>query len=340
MVTTRTFLFPALLVSLLSLSLPLVAQTRLMAQDPSLNNLAHPAGYEVGAPASLGGVRTVGTGPRHMILIPGLGFGGDVFDDFMARHGDKFTMKAITLAGFGGTAAPAMPPPGTSYAATSWTHGAIDGILKLMDREKIGRATLVAHWALGSQIAIRLASEHPDRFDAAILIAGVPRVMYSTPPPGMAGWSAEQRIKFADAMGERWFKTVTRRTWDDNNYMSYDYALNPRRGLFLWREAATPSLPVWIRYLLEFYAADSPSLLKALRVPTLVVKPGFDDAGFYVEEGRDYMRDLCLRSWEGLPLSDSVETVTIQGSRLFVMYDRPEELDRAVSGFLERNAAR
>lgn len=339
MVTTRMPLLPALVVSLLIGSPPLLAQTRLMAQDPSLNNLAHPRGYEVAAPGSLGSIRTVGTGSRHMILIPGLGFGGDVFDDFMARRVDRFTMRAITLAGFGGTAAPAMPPAGTSYAATSWTNGAIDGILKLMDREKIGRATLVAHWALGSQIAIRLAAEHPDRFDAVILIAGVPRVMYST-PPGMAGWSAEQRIKFADAMGERWFKTVTRKTWDDNNYMSYDYALNPRRGLFLWREAATPSLQVWIRYLLEFYAADSPSLLKTLGVRTLIVKPGFDDAGFYVEEGRDYMRDLCLRSWEGVPLSDSVETVTIPGSRLFVMYDRPEELDRAVNAFLERNGAR
>jgi pimeloyl-ACP methyl ester carboxylesterase len=200
--------------------------------------------------------------------------------------------------------------------------------------------TLLFPALLLSLSTLSLASEHPDRVDAVILIAGVPRVMYSTPPPGMAGWSAEQRIKFADAMGERWFKTVTRKTWDDNNFMSHDYALNPRRGLFLWREAATPSLPVWVRYLLEFYAADSPSLLKTLGVRTLVVKPGFDDAGFYVEEGRDYMRDLCLRSWEGLPLSDSVETVTIQGSRLFVMYDRPEELDRAVNGFLERNAPR
>jgi pimeloyl-ACP methyl ester carboxylesterase len=337
---TRTLLLPALVVSLLGGSASLLAQTRLLAQDPSLNNLAHPAGYEAAAPASLGSVRTTGTGPRHMILIPGLGFGGDVFDDFMARHGDKFTMKAITLAGFGGTAAPAMPPAGTSYAATSWTNGAIDGILNLMDRENIGRATLVAHWALGSQVALRLASEHPDRFDAVILIAGVPRVMYSTPPPGMAGWSAEQRIKFADGMGQGWFKTVTRQTWDDNNFMSYDYALNPRRGLSLWREAARPSLQVWIRYLLEFYAADSPSLLKTLGVRTLIVKPGFDDPGFYVEEGRDYMRDLCLRSWEGVPLSDSIETVTIPGSRLFVMYDRPEELDRAVSTFIEGRAAR
>lgn len=272
-----------------------------------------------------------------MILIPGLGFSGGVFDEFMTRYADKFTMWAVTLAGFGGTAAPAMPPPGTSYGAASWTNEAIGGILKLMDREKIGKATLVAHWALGSQIAIRLAAEHPDRFDALILIAGVPRVLYTSPSSDMSKWSAEQRIKFADGMGEKWFKTVTRQTWDDNNYMSYDYAINPRRGLFLWREAATPPLQVWIRYLLEFYASDSPALLRGLGVPTLVVKPGFDDPAFYVDEGRDYMRDLCLKAWDGIPLSDSIETATIAGSRLFVMYDRPDELDAAINRFLEKH---
>jgi pimeloyl-ACP methyl ester carboxylesterase len=340
MVKTRSTIVPALVASLWGGSIPLFAQTRSMAQDPSLDNLAHPPGYVVAAPGSLGSVRTAGTGPRNMILIPGLGFGGDVFDEFMARHAEQFTMRAVTLAGFGGTAGPPMPPPGTSYAALSWTSGAVDGILRLMDREKIEKATLVAHWALGTQIAIRLASEHPERFDALVLIAGVPRVLYSSPSSDMAKWSPEQRVKFADGMGEGWFKTVARRTWDDNNFMSYDYAVNPRRGLFLWREAATPSLQVWVRYLLEFYASDSPSLLKTLRVPTLVVKPGFDDPGFYVDDGRDYMRDLCLKSWEGVALSDAIETATISGSRLFVMYDRPEELDLAVSRFLGRRGAR
>jgi hypothetical protein len=67
-----------------------------------------------------------------------------------------------------------------------------------------------------------------------------------------------------------------------------------------------------------------------------VVKPGFDDPGFYVDEGRDYMRDLSLKSWEGVALSDAIETATISGSRLFVMHDRPDELDREVDRFLER----
>jgi len=92
---------------------------------------------------------------------------------------------------------------------------------------------------------------------------------------------------------------------------------------------------VWIRYLLEFYARDSSQALRTLRVPTLLLKPGFDDPAFYVDTGRDYMRDLCLRSFEGVTLSPAVEAVTISGARLFAMYDRPAEVDAAIDAFLQ-----
>src|SRR5262245_21984732 len=107
------------------------AQERSRAQDPTLNNLVHVEGYRTGPPGSLGGVRTVGTGPRHMILIPGLGFSGDVFDEFMARRTTEYTMHAVTLAGFGGTPALPMPEPRGSYADAPWTHAAEGAILAL-----------------------------------------------------------------------------------------------------------------------------------------------------------------------------------------------------------------
>jgi pimeloyl-ACP methyl ester carboxylesterase len=138
-------------------------------------------------------------------------------------------------------------------------------------------------------------------------------------------------------MAQKWFRTVTRTTWDDNNFMPYDYAVNPLRGLFLWRQAQAPSLPVWIRYLLEFYSVDMATELGRLRVPVLVMQPGFDDGDFYVDAGRDYMRDLCVASWRGAAaLSARVEFVTVPRSRLFIMYDQPEAFDRLVAQFLAR----
>ena len=327
---------PALLLVLPSVGLG--RQTRSMTQDPALNNLQHPAGLATVAPGTLGHVRKLGDGPRKMVLIPGLGFGDGIWSEFMERHRTDATMYAVTLPGFGGTPPLAMPAEGSPFADTPWTRSAIQAIETLLDQERLARVTIVAHWALATQIALRLALDHPDRVEAVVLVGGPLKVYYES-PPGILTWTPAQRAQFVEGMAQRWFKTVTRGTWDDNNFMSYDYATNPRRGLFLWREAQGPSLPVWIRYLLEFYSIDMAPRLKDLRVPVLVVQPGFDDPGHYVEPDRNYMRSLCLDSWRGAAeLSDRLEFVTIPRSRLFVMYDQPDELDRAVEQFLRRMA--
>ena len=44
-----------------------------MVQDPTLDNLAHPEGYETADPGTLGRVTRVGDGPRDMVLVAGAG---------------------------------------------------------------------------------------------------------------------------------------------------------------------------------------------------------------------------------------------------------------------------
>ncbi len=287
----------ALLLLLLLVLLParLGGQTRSLAQDPDLNNLRLPPGVETTAIGQLGRVRKVGEGPRAMLLIPGLGFGDEIGTEFMKRHRTEYTMYAITLPGFGGTPLLPTPAAGSPVADTPWTRSALQAITGLLDREHIERVTIVAHWAFASQLALRLALDHPDRVAAVILVSGVLKVHYDVAPEMMT-WTPEQGTRSVERLGNNWFKTVTRRTWDDNNFMSYDYAVNPRRGLFLCREAQAPLLPVWIRYLLECYYIDLTPSLSALLVPTLVVQPGFDDPDFYVElHAQSLPRQLARR---------------------------------------------
>lgn len=325
-------LIPTLIPMLLAAA-PLPAQVRSLAQDSTLDNLRHSPGTGTVEFGTLGRVRTEGRGAHPMVLIPGIGFGDDVWNEFMERHRDEYTMYAVTLPGFGGTAPLPMPAEGVAYAETPWIRSAEQGILALLDRARLGRVTLVAHWAVASQIALRLALEHPERIARVVLVSGVLKSYYEQ-PPGMEHWTLEQRARFAEGMSQRWFRTVTRQTWDDNNFMPYDYAVNPRRGLFLWREAQAPALPVWIRYLLEWYAMDLTSRLADLRVPVLVIRPGLDDPQWYVEPGRNYMVNLTHDSWRGAPDTPRIRFVTIPGSRLFIQYDQPEALDRELRRFL------
>ncbi len=60
--------------------------------------------------------------------------------------------------------------------------------------------------------------------------------------------SPESRPKWVDVgTASQWFKTVTRDTWDDNNFYPHDDSKNPIRGLQLWRQAANATLPTHVR---------------------------------------------------------------------------------------------
>ncbi len=302
---------------------------RILIQDAARDNLTTPAGYPTSKPGTLGAVARKGNGSRHMILIPGAGFGGEVFGALAEAFADTYTTWAVTLAGFGGTPAPPTPPAGTSFGAQTWTMGAVDAIGALMVERDIRDAVLVGHWLTGTQVALQVAAKHPDRVRAVILIAGAARMVQSgRPVPPLP-----QRVTYIDTtMAPKWFKTVTRETWDDNNFFPHDYAVNPVLGLRYWREAARPDLHVWVRYLCEFYAQDSVEPLTSLPMPRLLLLPGLE--GLWHDPANPYLQGFTAGSWGDLSGS-GVTLKTVPESRVVMWADRRDEVLKEMRGFLK-----
>ncbi len=311
---------------------------RRMDQDPTLNNLVDPPGYKTATLGTLGGVVRTGTGTQAMILIPGLGFGGDVFNGLMEGLAGQFRMYAVTLPGFGGTAAPPSPSEKTSFGEQTWTNAAITAIEKLISDEKIENPIIVGHWLTGTQVALRLAMKHPKEIKAVVLLAGAARMTASDPARAAQIATLEKRVAVTDNfMAPRWFKTVKRETWDDNNFMPGDYAINPVCGLRLWREAAAPLLHVWVRYLNEFNAQDVCLEIDKLTVPALLLKPGLD--GIYHDPGNNYMERFLDASWKGCAETNpKITTKTIADARACLWYDHPQEVTQIVTEFLQGTA--
>lgn len=312
------------------------AQEKCYEQDPRLNNLVHPEGYVTGELGALGKVEKRGTGPRGMILVAGLGFSGEVFEKFAGSREDRFSIYAVTLPGFGKTPAPPMPKEGTSYGSQTWTLAAQRAVEELILTEKLDRPVLVGHWLTATQIVLGVALDRPDLVSAVVLISGVPKNKNADLQVGRA-LSLQERVRYVDeGMAPQWFKTVTRETWDDNNYYPHDYCIHPVRALQLWRQAHEPTLSVWIRYLCELWAQDVTTRLGDLQVPALVLKPGFDK-DLYITPGHNYMKTFCHDSWEGVEaMSEKITMRTIPDSRVFIMDDQPQTLDREVDRFLSR----
>ncbi|NKB88499.1 MAG: alpha/beta fold hydrolase [Acidobacteria bacterium] len=310
------------------------AQERRMDQDPSLNNLQHAADYETAALGELGRVLKVGDGPRSMVLIAGAGFGGEIWERFMAARVDTHTMYAVTLPGFGGTAAPPMPPEGTSYGDQTWTNAAIEAVVALIDAESMHQPVIVGHWLTATQVAIGVAAAAPNKVGGVIVISGVAGFVPAPGSPGEA-MTFEQRVAGIDQrLAPFWFKTVTRDTWDDNNFYPSDYAQNRVRALQLWRVAAQPTLPTWIRYLCESWSQDARQAIPDLTVPLLLIIPRFDEE-LPVDPDNNYMQNFLHGSWDGAEmLNDQLRVEYVEGGRIFIMDDQPDALARVVDQFL------
>ncbi len=329
--------------SLLSLVLCLVARTGAArqdepTQDPGADNLVHAAGYQPAELGSLGAVVERGQGPIDMVLISGFGLGASAFEGFMARNARRYRMLAITLPGFEGTAAPPMPPAGTSYGEQTWTLAASEAVVELIVERKLARPVLVGHFLNGTQVAARVALDHPDLARALVLLAGSPRFepVQETPywPKGM---TLDRKVASVDqVLAPRWFKTVTRQTWVTNNFVGADYSTEEVRGRKFADLANEPPLPVLIRYLCEYHASDVGPELAKLERPLLVIQPAFPEA-LRADQKRSYLSGFFEEPWQGLlDESPRAETTFLEDAGILVMDDKASEVDLAIAAFVER----
>jgi pimeloyl-ACP methyl ester carboxylesterase len=316
---------------------PALGQTAAV-QDSTLNNLLHASGYVTAAPGTLGAVVERGRGPIDMVLVSGFGVGASAFEGFMRRNAGAYHMFAITLPGFEGTAAPPMPDSGTSYGDQTWTRWATDGVLRLIREKKLDRPVLVGHFINGTQVAMRVALEHPDLVRGVVLIAGTPRY---EPLKSSRFWpknlTLEQKVKAVDGiLAPRWFKTVTRDTWVKGNFVASDYSTDSTLGARFANRANEPPLPVLIRYLCEFHASDLWPDLERPRPPLLVIEPSFT-AKQRADTTRSYLQSYFEEPWRGrLEGRPRTETLLLDNAAILAMDDQAAAVDRKVAGFVKR----
>lgn len=313
---------------------PAHAQAGPARNDSLVDNLVHTEGYR---PAAIGAIprsTKAGTGGPALILIPGIGFDGPVFADFMERNADAYTMYAITLPGFGGTSAPAMPPAGTSYGERTWIGSAVQGIVALIEQERLDHPVLVGHFVLGTQVAISLAATHPDKIGGLVLLGGVPKFipMEKGQPKD---YPLPDLVRMTDAYAAPiMFKHIGRSEWNDGNYLPEVYSLDTLTGRRLWEVSAENPLPVMIRYLCEYIASDASMELAKVRCPVLVLRPSFNSA-VLKNITNDYVAPQFRDGWDRVVAErPSILVKDIPDAASFVWKDAPGEVDKHVGAFV------
>lgn len=348
------------------------AQATGQAPDGSLDNLHHPPGTETAALGTLGEVRRHGSGPIHLLLLPGAPFGADVWADFMERNAERYTMWAITQPGYAGTAPPPMPS-WNDVDRTPWLDGVQDALVGLLRDGGLRRPFVVAHHMQADHQALRLALDHPNLVSGVVVMAGVPhRVVARTDSAGnRRGARPEEVVSTLHEQVIPFYQTVTPEQWRRGTYAASRFSLDSIHGADLFERQVSVPIPTQIRYFVELLTTDLRPRLPELEVPLLVVSPRpvatlgehFDNGsarilalpefhGMDEEQGRAAyvasrverfgseeaaLRAVYGSTWlemSGPPPDMEVEVVGPSG--IFLMDDRADDVDRILEAWTRR----
>jgi pimeloyl-ACP methyl ester carboxylesterase len=274
-----------------------------------------------------------GNGPTPLILVPGVYSGDSVYDSFMARNGGRYTFHMIIPRGLNGTTAPPMPPQSVSYGDGTWTRALERDILAVIESRNLARPILVVHGFPGSLAAEGLAVRHPEKLGGIVELASMAVQPYPSADRSREVTPLERIALVDDGWARQWFKYVTPETWDSNNYPSAMFANDPSRAGRARQQVEQVPLPVKIRYLLEFMAADHRPLFPALSVPIMMVRPGFNHE-ILSNPAFAWFKVSFEDGWSRYPANPMIDLTTIPDARALLLDDQPERVDRAIEAFV------
>lgn len=264
-----------------------------------------------------------GVGPINMVLVPGSPSDWRVWDTFMTRNTDRYTMYALTLAGFSGTPSLPMPDADTT-SATPWLDAEVDAIAQFIADKELQDVVVVGH-SLGGHLALRLAIEHPGAAAKIIDIDGVPASNY-----GGANLTPEMRIAFIDSQ-----LAPDLRAMDEHKAAAMfegsarHMVTDPKRGDELAAMFAATDQAVAIEYLLQGLKSDIAHKLKDIAAPTLVIS----SVG-QAQDNQDARQRIRTQWRDWVAGVDAITLEFYENSMHFVMDDQPKKLDESIAKFL------
>ena len=262
-------------------------------EPPDDDSDSTPFGREGGFKPKAFGVKVTGEG-RPVILIPGLGCPGDVWDDTVAHLGSGYQAHVLTLSGFAGRKAIKEP-----------LSAAVRRDLTRYIRSRKLKSPIIIGHSMGGFIAYWIASYHPELVGPTIIVdAG----------PALSG-----DIDVAKSLRERW------------KYASDEEFVGLIRGAFFsmtnMRKRMEKTVDLIVKSdrlsignaIFEMVVTDLSDKVNEIQAPVLVIAA---DGGYQYK---------IKQQAEPIP---NHEFVVVPHTRHFVFYDDPEAFYKVVDKFL------
>lgn len=265
----------------------------------------------------------VGTGARAMVLVPDVRYPGEIFLPFMERNKAHYTMHAITLPGYGGTA---QPPPKPEGEFGAWENNAALAIAQYI-QEKGLQKPIVVGLGLGGRPVCILAAEHADLVGEVILL----NTQFFWPLPTIENPTPDERVEFIKKEMLPRMARIPEAEWLRRKKLNMpQVCIDEKRSEEIAAMAMRTGREAEDGYVVDFAARDLRPLLPGLSMPVMLLEStGLGDAALTFRE----RQEALARAHAAMIPAGKV--VIYRQTRHFAFEDRPVEFDAAIASFLK-----
>jgi len=259
-----------------------------------------------------------GSGPRALILVPGLSSGGWVWQQMVRDFAPTNTVYVVTLPGFDGRPAVSGDP----------FDNARDALAELIASRKLVKPVVVGH-SIGATLAYALAQEVPDRVGGVVGIDGLPVF------PRTEDLTPEQRAAMSDGVRKQMSALAGPAfAAQQQQYMRSIGMTDIGKADDAAKLSARSDPQAVGAYAGAVMARDlRPGMAKVV-APVLVLAPYYAPDAPYL--GNISMQDKVAYYRALMGETPKLEVEAIDKARHFPMIDQPEAVSEAVRRFLKR----
>jgi len=271
-------------------------------------------------------VETRGEGDTQLILIHNTLADWGVWDSFMERNAERYTMRAIRLAGMGGSEAMEIPA-GNPLDDMVWSKRVAGALGELCGDEGIDEVYVVGH-GIGGVVGMHLAIADPGLVAGVVLVDTMPAhpltahgFRYSAPERAqfvLDGFIASSASLDPFEWRARWTEIATRQTAD------------AEEGERLGEMAGQIEKDVWQRWMIELQAPDLTDPLDESGVRTLGVA-AINLPLIKMFATRVMYEEFWNLAFDGV---ENSELTFFDESSHYLFLDRPEAFDAMIARFV------
>jgi pimeloyl-ACP methyl ester carboxylesterase len=261
-------------------------------------------------------VRVVGKG-RPLLLIPGLTCPGAVWDETVARYQSQYQCHIISLAGFGGNAAPA--------TTEKLLQNVRDQLLAYLKSQKLSRPVVVGH-SLGGFLGLWLSATQPEAVGPLVIVDSLPFLAAVQNP----AQTAEGAKPMAEGMRQQ--MASGKMTMAAARQMSATMMQDTARitQTARWSVASDPATVAQAMY--DLFTTDLRQDIARVQQPVLVL--GAWAAYKPYGSTKESTRAVFAQQYARLP-QHRIEIS--EAGRHFLMYDDPQWFFQQTDAFLQQH---